>query len=308
MQKHDFYPWCGQLEKFYLFLFARLPMHLELLTNNHFKRWYHMLLDSQRIIEFPWVLSKLAPIRNRKKILDIGSPKLLALYLAKQYDVEIYATDLLDYFIDDFIQLKNILQTSNLKIECQDTTSLAYEDNFFDVVYSVSVIEHIPGQGDSVAISEIERVLKPSGKCLLTMPARNHYFEEYRKADDFYYGEKSESNKEEVFFQRYYTHEAITGRILEKTNLNLQRIIYVKEYPNKKIVKPFDFEGLPDSSYYFSTYHFSHLFKICRRLRIPFIPYLLCKRHISRFFEFTDNYLDDNLRMAFVELKKNGSM
>lgn len=262
-------------------------------------------MASQRIIEFPWVFSKLNYLKNKERILDIGSPKLLALFIARKFEAEIWATDLLDYFIKDFMQFKNILRRSNLKIDLQDATSLTYKNNFFDTVYSISVLEHIPGEGDSLAIKEIERVLKPGGKCILTMPVRNRYYEELRGANLFYYAQKNNSDGKKVFFQRYYSHNAITERILHETNLILQEIKYVREIPNKKVVKfkkcP---ESLPDSSYYFGTYYYSVLFRISKIFRIPFIRYLMCKSHIKHFFEFTDNYLDENLRLVFVELKK----
>lgn len=43
-----------------------------------------------------------------------------------------------------------------------------FEDNFFDVVVSFQVIEHI--KQDDVFISEIFRVLKPNGICIITTP------------------------------------------------------------------------------------------------------------------------------------------
>lgn len=305
MKKVIFYPACRELEKFYVFLFFELIRHPELLKNNHFKGWYHMLMASQRIIEFPWVLSKLDHLKNKETILDIGSPKLLALFIARKFEAEIWATDLLDYFTKDLMEFRNILGRSNLKIDLQNARSLTYKSNFFDVVYSISVLEHISGEGDSLAIKEIERVLKPGGKCILTMPVRNRYYEELRDPNFFYYAQKNNSNGERVFFQRYYSHNAITKRILNETNLISQEINYVREIPNKKVVKlrkcP---EGLPDSSYYFDTCYYSVLFRISKTFRIPFIRYLLCKSHIKRFFEFTDDYLDENLRLVFVELKK----
>lgn len=52
-------------------------------------------------------------------------------------------------------------------IECQDMTSLTYPDNFFDIVISTSVIEHIHNQknweGDIIAMKEMSRICKPGG-------------------------------------------------------------------------------------------------------------------------------------------------
>jgi SAM-dependent methyltransferase len=57
-------------------------------------------------------------------------------------------------------------------IEHQDMTKLTYPDNFFDIVVSTSVIEHIYNQcdwqGDMVAMKEMVRICKPGGIIALT--------------------------------------------------------------------------------------------------------------------------------------------
>lgn len=45
---------------------------------------------------------------------------------------------------------------------------LDFEDNTFDIVFMIEVIEHL--EDDKKAISEVKRVLKPSGKFVLTAP------------------------------------------------------------------------------------------------------------------------------------------
>ncbi|MFA6250191.1 MAG: methyltransferase domain-containing protein [Candidatus Shapirobacteria bacterium] len=52
-----------------------------------------------------------------------------------------------------------------------DTTTLPYPDNTFDLVLLSEVLEHLTNPG--LAISEIARVLKPSGKLLVTTPNVN---------------------------------------------------------------------------------------------------------------------------------------
>lgn len=48
--------------------------------------------------------------------------------------------------------------------------SLPYEDNFFDVVFSFQVLEHIPPEHLSDAITEVRRVLKPGGLFIPSVP------------------------------------------------------------------------------------------------------------------------------------------
>jgi len=52
--------------------------------------------------------------------------------------------------------------------EQQDLTDLPYPENAFDLIICNHVLEHIPD--DRKAISEIARVLRPSGHALITVP------------------------------------------------------------------------------------------------------------------------------------------
>lgn len=48
----------------------------------------------------------------------------------------------------------------------EDLTSIQFKDNFFDVIYCISVLEHIPHF--EKAIYEIQKILKPNGLFILT--------------------------------------------------------------------------------------------------------------------------------------------
>lgn len=49
-----------------------------------------------------------------------------------------------------------------------DLTDLPYEDAMFDVVFCISVIEHLPRDRMTDALWELHRVLRPGGRLLLT--------------------------------------------------------------------------------------------------------------------------------------------
>jgi SAM-dependent methyltransferase len=59
-----------------------------------------------------------------------------------------------------------------LRSGVEDITRLSFPDNYFDVVISTSVIEHLHNQcewmGDMVGIREMARILKPGGYLLLS--------------------------------------------------------------------------------------------------------------------------------------------
>jgi SAM-dependent methyltransferase len=121
---------------------------------------------------------------TRAKILDVGSPKLLGLYLAKRYAVDVQLTDISHLNVDEYRLLWNSIKDRALgtaAFSLQDARALPYPPATFDVAYSMSVVEHVEGErGDSCSVSELIRVLKPGGLLLLTVPFGTHYVEQQR--------------------------------------------------------------------------------------------------------------------------------
>ncbi len=60
-----------------------------------------------------------------------------------------------------------------------DVLSIPYEDNFFDIIVSFDVLEHI--KEDQKAVKEILRVLKPGGSFVFTVPAYNFIYSGHDK-------------------------------------------------------------------------------------------------------------------------------
>jgi len=54
-----------------------------------------------------------------------------------------------------------------------DGCALPFQDNSFDVVFSIYVLEHVERPTEFVA--EIQRVLRPGGRCFMLTPNRFHY-------------------------------------------------------------------------------------------------------------------------------------
>ena len=110
------------------------------------------------------VLKLLAPNSN-DTILDIGCGSGLW-------------SSSLNYIVNDLCSLdinvsklhtnkkRNFLVFSNTNFVGATATSIPFIDNAFDKIICIDVIEHIPN--DRAAISEIYRVLKPSGKLVIT--------------------------------------------------------------------------------------------------------------------------------------------
>ena len=72
------------------------------------------------------------------------------------------------------------------------------------------MIEHIPGDGDTAAMAELARVLKPGGLLALTFPFAREHSDEHVEHD--LYGERYTGTP--IFFQRHYSAESVQERLL----------------------------------------------------------------------------------------------
>ncbi len=70
------------------------------------------------------------------------------------------------------------------------------------------MIEHIPGDGDAQAMSELARVLRPGALLVLTFPYRKQFEDEFVEHD--LYGTRFEG--EPIFFCRHYSGDAVQER------------------------------------------------------------------------------------------------
>lgn len=177
-----------------------------------------------RCAEFRYVLQHL-DVTADHRVLDIGSPKLLSLFLAARVGADVWATDLVDYFFTAYgAYASSVLRRGRerYRMETQDAQALTYSDEAFDRIFSVSVVEHIPGDGDVAAMQEIARVLKPGGLVCLTVPWSDHgYVEEFQakgNADAYWVQAGSE---ERVFYQRAYDRDSIEKRLLGQQDLDV---------------------------------------------------------------------------------------
>jgi SAM-dependent methyltransferase len=191
---------------------------------------------------FAVTYAALAPRRPRR-ILDVGSPKLLALYLASTFPCRVYATDIQDPAIRTMWQryfdaLPRGMRQGYCGMEFQDGRCLAYADNSFDAAFSLSVLEHIPDDGDSRTMAEIGRVLRPGGRAVIEVPYNHKMRDTYLAADVY---ERRYAGAP-VLYQRHYDQVTAQQRLIAPSGLELEQMIVVGE----RI--PFEryWEALPD--------------------------------------------------------------
>ena len=197
-----------------------------------------------RTAEFAYVLHHLE-VPQGSRVLDLGSPKDLAAILARSERLEVVATDILDDTVKlsrRYAEAQGINGRGPGKIhsEVQDGRRLTFGDNTFDAAFSVSVIEHIPDRGDSEAVRELLRVVRPGGKVVITTPYDVTYRETFVNSDVY----ERKAVGQPVFWERHYDHAALRSRILDTANARLVDLQIWGEGPLRlehilKVVGPF---------------------------------------------------------------------
>ena len=108
---------------------------------------------------WPHIKSFLDGLPSNSKVLDIGCGN------GKNMT---YRTDIQMYGLEKSQALCNICAAKGLKVVQGDALKLPFEDNSFDAIIMIAVIHHIHPEQHKQVLQEIKRVLKPSGKCLIT--------------------------------------------------------------------------------------------------------------------------------------------
>lgn len=162
-------------------------------------------------------------VRPHDAVLDIGSPKMLSLFMAARIGADVHATDLLDYFVGQYgTYARQVLGrvSDRYRMAVQDARALTYPDRTFDRVFSISTIEHIPGDGDSAAMREVARVLKPGGIVCLTVPWSDRgYIEEFcQRSQEFYW---APPDADLAFYQRAYDAQTLDARLFKPSGLDV---------------------------------------------------------------------------------------
>ncbi|OGH88670.1 MAG: hypothetical protein A3J93_01070 [Candidatus Magasanikbacteria bacterium RIFOXYC2_FULL_42_28] len=174
------------------------------LQNLYFRHIFGALInpiDSTRYTEFTYLLKylKTNPIPLNSSALDISSPFIMAYLLSKNNKVT--KTDI------NPAENLYIKSNNNFEFKLEDGTNLTFSDSTFDLVYSISVIEHIYNAYNK-AIAEMIRVCKPGGVIYLSFPVSNKYQEEWLEQD--IYSHQHKMNKK-TFFQYRFDEQALNN-------------------------------------------------------------------------------------------------
>jgi SAM-dependent methyltransferase len=181
-------------------------------------------LDPSRYLELPWAIDHLGA-QPGERVLDLASPKLLAVVLARRR-VLVTSVDQLEREIEDWQALAG--DVDGLELRVGDGRSLPFEDASFDHAYSISVLEHIEEPGDAEALAELARVVRPGGRVLVTLPHAQAYREDWRDAPVY----ANEPGGGRSFFQRWYDPARVDALVTVAPALELVSREVVRMSPN----------------------------------------------------------------------------
>jgi SAM-dependent methyltransferase len=143
----------------------------KILSDYYANRWVKDPLHQwSRQWEYPYVFSKIqSVIKNMEttRILDAGSGvTFFPYYIKSSYSsADIYCADNDENF-EEVYQHINAHGDNKVRFSCCDLKKLPYEDDWFDVVYCVSVLEHTDDYTE--ILDEFRRVLRPGGSLVIT--------------------------------------------------------------------------------------------------------------------------------------------
>jgi SAM-dependent methyltransferase len=182
-------------------------------------------LDPSRYLELPETARELGA-RSGERVLDLASPKLLAVSLGRA-GIDVVSVDQLESEIEAWRKLA--AAESRVTFEVGDGRTLPFADASFDHAYSVSVLEHIPEPGDEQALRELARIVKPGGRVVVTLPYAYTYREDWREAP-VYADQGSTSSRH--FFQRWYDDARVARLAASAPELELVSSSISRLQPN----------------------------------------------------------------------------
>ena len=181
-------------------------------------------IDSVRYFEFDFAwraTARAAPVRS---YLDVSSPRLFpALVLAAHGEL---TADLLNPDAPDLAHTRHLLGAFGLldrvRLHGHLIADAALAPERFDVITSISVVEHIPD--DRSAVEAMWALVRPGGTLILTVPCAAERFEEHSPRNE--YGLYAPDRDGYVFYQRVYDSALLAERILSVTGAPAASEVY----------------------------------------------------------------------------------
>lgn len=180
-------------------------------------------MDSTRYFEFDEVGKSLKNF-SVTRYLDVSSPRLMPLFLLDEKPIA--SAMLINPDLSDLRDTERLANALSLQSRCEFFNGVldgsGVEPESFDLITCVSVLEHIPQ--DKNAVGVMWKLLRPSGKLILTLPCRAEPLEQYISHNQ--YGVLTPENDGYTFWQRYYTEESLRDVVFPITGLPSKSVVY----------------------------------------------------------------------------------
>jgi len=191
---------------------------------------YRLLLwpmDSTRYFEFDFIWNSLSNSAIRC-YLDVSSPRLFPiLLLSKRAEMN---AELVNPDKKDLQETAALVQACGLDSRCQlrdvSIEDAPFASRSFDVITSISVVEHIPE--DKTAVRKMWELLRPGGRLLLSVPCAAVAEEQHLDIDHFGLHAPSENG---FFFHQYIYDQSL---LVERFYDVLGAPVHVAIYGEKK--------------------------------------------------------------------------
>ena len=187
---------------------------------------FHLLfmpMESTRYFELAFAQKMLAQ-RAIQRYLDLSSPRLLPVYVLDSRAGVV--ADLINPNPSDLQLTARLVNLVGAQNRCQlhgcRLADASFAPETFDVITSISVLEHIPE--DLIAVRQIWKLLKPGGTFVLTVPCMLTASEQYIDRDEWGLLDKNEIGQ--VFWQRFYDQKMLEQRIFSVTGEPQEVAIY----------------------------------------------------------------------------------
>lgn len=172
-----------------------------------------------------------------KKVLDLGSPKMLGFILARNQKARLLLTDIWKVPVNEVRAILERNKSSlkgSIALETADLTDLkSIRDAEFDAVYSVSVVEHIESKAAiRKGLAEMCRVTTQGGLVVVSVPIRSGYFKEYHSGS--VYGQDSAQGP--VFFSHYFDKATATEVFASCPGLKIEQLFISQWQTDSRIL------------------------------------------------------------------------
>lgn len=126
--------------------------------------------------EYPWAIEQAMP-REGMRVLDVGCGLAPFLIYLGQIGCEAYGSDPGYGSGDGLCGYAEDFGTPHIvEIRKESMSKLSWEKGSFDLVFCLSVLEHVSPFGEiESGMEEMKRVLKPNGKLIVTLDATGEW-------------------------------------------------------------------------------------------------------------------------------------